>query len=215
MGTKIWFTADLHLGHKHIIHFKKERVRKMKLDYNDPEYNDKHTKYIIEQWNNRIDKKDRVYILGDLSFYNREGTRRILEKLNGEKHLIIGNHDKSCKGLENYFESVSQIKTVTFSKHEYDFLNENFIINMCHFPIFSWDRRQHGTVMVHGHTHGNIDEMNELSRELRVDVGYDGKLAKMDFVDLETLYKHCKTITGDLTFKQYIEKKMIEDGTRL
>ena len=138
-----------------------------------------------------------------------------MEKLNGKKHLILGNHDKSCKGLENYFESVSQIKTVDFKKHEYDFLDENFIIEMCHYPIFSWNRRQHGSCHVHGHCHGSIDGLNKQSKELRVDVGYDGELANLDFIGLEQLYKYFKSITGELTFKQYIEKKMENDGYRL
>ncbi|MDD7621917.1 MAG: hypothetical protein SOY33_00405 [Candidatus Onthovivens sp.] len=43
--------------------------------------------------------------------------------------------------------------------------------------------------MVHGHCHGNIDEFNESSKDLRIDVGLDGKLANYNFVPLEQLYK--------------------------
>lgn len=171
MENKIWFTSDIHFGHKNVLRFCKKRQEKMNIDLDDIDFDEKHRIYLIEQWNNTIAKKDVVYILGDFSFYNREGTRRILEKLNGKKHLILGNHDKSCKGLENYFESVSQIKTVDFKKHEYSFLDENFIVEMCHYPIFSWNRRQHGSVMIHGHTHGSCDQINKQSKELRVDVG--------------------------------------------
>ena len=215
MEIKVWFTSDIHFGHKNVLRFCKKRQEKMGIDLEDPDFDEKHRLYLIEQWNKTIGKKDIVYILGDFSFYNREGTRRILEKLNGKKHLILGNHDKSCKGLENYFESVSQIKTVDFKKHEYDFLDENFIIEMCHYPIFSWNRRQHGSCHVHGHTHGSCDALNKQSKELRVDVGYDGELGNLDFISLEDLYKYFKSITGELTFKQYIEKKMENDGYRL
>ena len=215
MESKVWFTSDIHFGHKNVLRFCKKRQEKMGIDLEDPAFDEKHRLYLIEQWNNTIAKKDIVYILGDFSFYNREGTRRILERLNGKKHLILGNHDKSCKGLENYFESVSQIKTVDFKKHEYQFLDENFIVEMCHYPIFSWNRRQHGSVMIHGHTHGSICNINKQSKELRVDVGYDSLLGNLGFVSLEDLYKYFKTITNGLSFKDYIEKKMVEDGYRL
>ena len=215
MESIVWFTSDIHFGHKNVLRFCKKRQEKMGIDLEDPSFDEKHRLYLIEQWNNTIAKKDIVYILGDFSFYNREGTRRILEKLNGKKHLILGNHDKSCKGLENYFESVSQIKTVDFKKHEYQFLDENFVVEMCHYPIFSWNRRQHGSVMIHGHTHGSMCDINKQSKELRVDVGYDSLLGNLDFVNLEDLYKYFKTITGGLSFKDYIEKKMAEDGYRL
>ena len=43
--------------------------------------------------------------------------------------------------------------------------------------------------MVHGHCHGNIDDLNESSKDLRIDVGLDGKLANYNLVSLEQLYK--------------------------
>jgi calcineurin-like phosphoesterase family protein len=215
MENKVWFTSDIHFGHKNVLRFCTKRREKMGIDIDDPEFDDKHRLYLIDQWNKTISKKDTVYILGDFSFYNREGTRRILEKLNGKKHLILGNHDKSCKGLENYFESVSQIKTVDFKKHEYEFLDENFIVEMCHFPIYSWNRRQHGVCHIHGHTHGSMCEINKSSKELRVDVGYDSVLGDLEFISLEKLYNHFKSITGNQTFRNYINKKMEDDGYRL
>lgn len=213
--VKVWFTSDLHFGHKHILYFKKGRCEKFNINLNDPDAIEIHDKCLIEQWNNTIGKKDVIYILGDLSFLKKDETKKLLEKLHGKKHLILGNHDKSCKGLENYFESVSQLKTVNFQKHEFQFLDENFIVEMCHFPILSWNRRQHGVCHVHGHAHGGCDEVNTLSKELRVDVGYDSNLSNFNFIDLETLYKYFKSITGDMTFREYIDKKMIEDGCRL
>lgn len=212
--SKIWFISDVHFGHKAILKYQPKRLEKMSINPTDSDSDKHHTKYLIEQWNNTIAKNDVVYICGDLSFYNREATRRILEKLHGKKHLILGNHDSSSKGLENYFESVSQIKSVVFKKHEYEFLDEDLYLELCHFPILTWNQRQKGVVMVHGHTHGRIDDINELSKELRVDVGYDGSLANMEFISLEDLYIHCKKISGGLLFKKYIEKKMLDDGRR-
>ena len=89
----IWFTSDLHLGHRAAINMcgrPFENVEEM-------------NEILIRNFNSCVKKNDTVYILGDFSFASPEETRKILEKLNGKKHLIIGNHDKSCKGLENYF----------------------------------------------------------------------------------------------------------------
>ena len=112
----------------------------MGLDETDPDIMKKHDTGIILRWNMTVRKHDTVYILGDLSFLTNEETRKLLEKLNGKKHLIIGNHDGSCRGLENYFVSVSQIKEVTFKKTVFPFLDENMHCVFCHFPIMAWNR---------------------------------------------------------------------------
>lgn len=46
---------------------------------------------------------------------------------------------------------------------------------MCHFPMLSWEHKDKGSVMIHGHCHGKVDKINIDSKELRVDVGIDGK----------------------------------------
>ena len=87
---------------------------------------------------------------------------------------------------------------------------------LCHFPLFTWDRRTHGSIMVHGHCHGSIDKINLESKELRVDVGIDGGLCKYTkFVELEDLYNYMKGITGGRSFQEYIDEKMEQDGFRM
>ena len=52
---------------------------------------------IIKTWNKRITNQDDIYILGDLFFLGKnldiDEANKILFKLNGKKHLIVGNHD--------------------------------------------------------------------------------------------------------------------------
>jgi calcineurin-like phosphoesterase family protein len=188
----IWFTSDLHFSHKNIIKYSTNRKKELNLEENDDEILKKHDEALIRRWNFTIKKHDIVYILGDFSFASSDETKKILGKLNGKKHLIIGNHDGSCRGLENYFVSVSQIKEVTFKKSLYPFLEENMHCVMCHFPMIAWNRRMHGAVMVHGHCHGSLDEINKQSEELRVDIGFDSKLADYGIVNLEQLYNYMK-----------------------
>lgn len=60
--------------------------------------------------------------------------------------------------------------------------------------MLTWEHYDKGAVMVHGHCHGKVDQINIGSKELRVDVGIDGELANYDLVSLEKLAKHFKKI---------------------
>ena len=222
MGTNkynIYFTSDLHVYHKNILKFQKDRREAIGItdDMSDTEQMHKHNEYIINMWNMTVKKEDHVYILGDVSFGSTEDTRKILERLRGHKHLIIGNHDKSCKGLENYFESVSQIKEFPIKKHMYDFLEENIYLVLCHFPMVAWNRRLHGAWMVHGHTHNSLCVMNKNSGELRVDIGLDSEIANFGLVSLERLYSYFKEYIkekGFTDFEKYVEHKALIDKVR-
>lgn len=211
----IWLTSDLHFGHRNIVKYTPTRKSELGLDETDPDIMKKHDTGIILRWNMTVRKHDTVYILGDLSFLTNEETRKLLEKLNGKKHLIIGNHDGSCRGLENYFVSVSQIKEVTFKKTVFPFLDENMHCVFCHFPIMAWNRRMHGSVMVHGHTHGSLDEINKQSEELRVDIGFDSALGNCGLVSLEQLYNYIKTeVTKGKTLQEHVDYLVEKTGFR-
>lgn len=213
---KVWFISDLHFSHRNILKFQKLRQEVLGFTLEDPDAIKKMDEYMIELWNSQISKRDRVYILGDLSFGTSENVKKLLGKLNGNKILIRGNHDASTLGLENYFSEVRELKTITFKKTVFPFLEENMTCVLCHFPLFTWDRRTHGSIMVHGHCHGSIDRINLESKELRVDIGIDGELCKYKmFVELEDLYNYMKGITGGRSFQEYIDEKMEQDGFRM
>ena len=80
-------------------------------DENDVEA---HDKWLIELWNKTVGKKDEVIIVGDFSFLSTEDTKKLVGKLNGNKILILGNHDDSSERMQNYFNHVSQLKERTF-----------------------------------------------------------------------------------------------------
>jgi hypothetical protein len=122
-------------------------------------------------------------------------------------------------GLESYFEWVGDIKEVKFTHNQYPFISpdETFAVELCHFPIFSWNRRPHGTCHLHGHCHGSIDEYNEYSQELRFDVGFDSKMGNLNFIDLETVYNkmiEIRNSTDSKTFQEHTEKLMLKQGFR-
>ena len=68
------------------------------------------------------------------------------------------------------------------------FLKEDFKVVMCHYPMVTWNQKPRGSVMLHGHSHGKLDDYNAQSMDLRFDIGIDGKLARLQFLTLEEIH---------------------------
>lgn len=227
MSTRIktWFISDLHFSHSTSLRCHPERrkicgVTLEELEADKKSALEKHDEWLINLWNSTINKEDHVYIIGDFCLGNKERTEHILQRLKGKKFLVRGNHDRSCNGLERYFEWVGDIKEVKFTHNQYDFIDpeETFCVELCHYPLLTWNRRTHGTVHIHGHCHGSIDYVNILLKELRVDVGLDGTLSNYKFVDLETVYNYFVQIrnnAGINKFSDYQEWLMEQQGFRM
>lgn len=81
----IWFTSDLHFFHDRILEFHPKRKEIFGSTV------EKAKEAIIQLWNSRVNKKDTVYILGDLAFGEVEDKRKLFQRLNGNKVLILGN----------------------------------------------------------------------------------------------------------------------------
>ena len=77
----VYFISDLHFGHLNMA---------IKRGFETVE---QHDEYIIEQWNKVVNKKDTVYILGDITM-ERDYYYLLLARLNGYKKVVLGNHDK-------------------------------------------------------------------------------------------------------------------------
>lgn len=52
-----------------------------------------HDECLIKNWNHVVKKRDLVYILGDVTMENSKHYS-LLNELNGEKVVVLGNHDK-------------------------------------------------------------------------------------------------------------------------
>ena len=51
-------------------------------------------KAIIENWNSVVKPNEKVFCLGDFSwFHGRHDMKKIVDKLNGEIYMVLGNHD--------------------------------------------------------------------------------------------------------------------------
>lgn len=200
--NKILFTADLHFGHTNILKHQPNRPFAQEVDTKA------HDEYMLDLWKSSVGKRDLVYILGDLTFFKSEDARHLLEKLPGQKFLIQGNHDGSIRAYSNYFKTTAQILDLTVKPTACPFLSENLQLTLCHYPMVTWNKKPHGSIMLHGHCHGKLDEHNRLSNDLRFDVGIDGELAKRagGFIPLELIYEAAMEKTGGVLFHQYAKQ---------
>jgi hypothetical protein len=69
----------------------------------------------------------------------------IFNRLQGQKHLIRGNHDHAATKLP--WASQHLMFELKFNKQSYQ---------LCHFPLRSWNKSYHGSKHFHGHCHGTV-----------------------------------------------------------
>lgn len=144
----IYFTSDLHFGHKNIINYCNRPFSSVE------EMNEK----LIENWNSVVKPNDIVYNLGDFSFHS--DPRQFTERLNGEHHLILGNHDR-----------IGQLNRCNFAsiKHYNEIKIDGIKIVLFHYPMISWNGSFHGSWQLYGHCHGT----NKIILDNSMDVGVD------------------------------------------
>ena len=142
-----FFTSDTHFSHDKIIEYcNRPYTSAAEMD-----------EALVENWNKTISKNDVVFHLGDVSW-----GRFDLSRLNGDKHLIVGNHD-NLKDISRHFSTISQYSELK------GYLPKGRKLILMHYPIESWNGKFHRSVHLHGHSHNTCDN----SGLLRFDVGVD------------------------------------------
>lgn len=135
----IYYTSDLHFDHANIIQHCNRPFKSV----------EEMNSTLIKNWNRKISANDTIYIVGDMFFYEKSPIEAILSSLNGQKHLIIGNHDKQWIkkfDLSLYFESVDNLKEIRDNGKK---------ITLCHYPMMTWNNVAKGAFLVYGHIHNN------------------------------------------------------------
>lgn len=129
--TETFFISDTHFGHKNILEYEKDaRPFKTVEEMNE---------CIIERWNSVVKPKDIVYHLGDFAFGKHN--IRIAERLNGDKKLILGNHD--MYPTTEYLKYFRKLYGVVFW--------ERCILS--HVPVHPNGIGNRWVLNVHGHLH--------------------------------------------------------------
>lgn len=141
--SKVFLISDLHLGHLNIIKYTSRPFNGV----------DEMWRAIRDNWNRVVGKYDKVYILGDLSFYGKQYTKWHVDQLAGIKYLVMGNHDRHKTvswWLECGLTAVYDFPII------YDTKN---MLTFSHEPIYNNIRG------IHGHVHNTSTAANNVSVE--------------------------------------------------
>lgn len=135
----MYFTSDLHLGHKKMLEVRPFRTM---LEHDD---------YIIDQLK-KVNPKSEIWILGDISCGEEDYALDRLANIPATLHLVSGNHDsvfpyhrnahKQQKKFLEVFESVQSVARVHFGGRK---------VMLHHFPGPTSISRTEA--LLHGHTH--------------------------------------------------------------
>lgn len=104
---------------------------------------------MVDRWNAAVSKQDTVIHVGDVVFGSRKADTgkenlKILDRLNGNKILIAGNHD-IYGGLREYYKYFSKVEAMrTFEQNS---LVTHIPVHPSQFPRWNFN--------IHGHLHDN------------------------------------------------------------
>ena len=139
----VYFTSDLHFYHDKDFIWQARGFKSI----------DEMNAEIVRRWNEIITVNDYVYILGDLTLENVEEGLKLIAQLNGNLHIIRGNHETDKK-VEKYLE-LPNVVTVEFATiYKY----KKAIFWLSHYPTITsnydddkpWAKH---LVCLFGHTH--------------------------------------------------------------
>lgn len=179
--AELFFTSDTHYGHQNIIRFCNRPFGSL----------DEMNETMIERWNSRVKHGDVVYHIGDFAL--RLGVpevEAIVRRLNGEVHLVLGNHDLKNKSV---LRARGFAEKVDYKELKIDDLK----IVMCHYPFMTWNKSHHGSWDLHGHCHGSLPrDMKARRLDVGVDcwnfapISFEEVRSEMDKVKFEPVDRH-------------------------
>ncbi|HEY8356976.1 MAG TPA: metallophosphoesterase family protein [Ramlibacter sp.] len=146
---EIFFTSDHHFGHQSVIAMCNRPFASV----------EEMDAAMIEQWNAVVRPRDLVWHLGDFAFRcEPERMKKIFARLNGQKHLIRGNHDrKHVQSLA--WTSIQDAAHITVDGHR---------IHLSHYAHRVWPAQYRGAIHLYGHSHGRLP-----GHSTTMDVGVD------------------------------------------
>jgi len=115
----IYYISDNHWSHANIIKY-------CKRPFNDVE---EMNSEMIRRWNETVTPEDTVYYLGDFALGKGEDIVPLVASLNGQKHLIYGNHD------EGSLSKHRQAEWLTIQPELYADDNGR-VVWMSHYPLY-------------------------------------------------------------------------------
>lgn len=135
-----FFIGDMHFGHSNALAYDNRPF--LTIEAND--------EALIERWNEAVNITDHTYILGDISHYNVTKTTDIINQLNGDKTLIIGNHDVRFlknRDFRNCFREICNYKEID--------IDNNKKLILCHYPILAFNQQFRHSIHLYAHVHNS------------------------------------------------------------
>lgn len=152
----VFVISDTHFYHKNIIKYCNrpfESVEEM-------------NGYIIKRWNKEVEADDTVYHLGDVMIGSKKQLRDVITRLNGNKILIMGNHDtlEPRDYINNGFDRV------IYPNHTIEYCGYSFM--MAHDPAFSeiFSNNSDCDIFLHGHVHNLYENIGNRIFNVSVEV---------------------------------------------
>lgn len=188
---KVFFTSDLHFGHEKVIEFDDRNFKTV----------EEMDEYLIRRWNNKVAPSDLVYILGDLIWKTiNNDAPALLRRLNGQKILIKGNHDR--------FLHNAKAKACLAGVKDYDDINvtlEDGSVRRCilsHYFIPFYNGHRYGAIHLHGHSHTT----KEAAEELRMAEELNQRGYVNEIYNVGCMYWNYEPVTLDEILEKYKKK---------
>lgn len=128
-----WFTSDTHFSHSNIIKF----CSRPFTDYEEMD------RKIVERINELVAPTDELWILGDLAMGDISKSLPLIGRINAEKILVLGNHDKAHPYFGNKhtlwtekYKNETQAKVV-YAGNTSLTLKDGTVAQVSHFPYQS------------------------------------------------------------------------------
>ena len=203
LGQRLWFTSDMHLGHRNVIKFCNRPFE------NEKEMNEK----LIENWNSVVDEKDIIFVLGDTFWFNdSQVIKKVLNKLNGIIYIIPGNHDN----FESYHRIADNpriilcddIVQVFLESEDNRWCRKIIELWLSHYPLMTWPHRENGSINLFGHIHSQKGKTEGVDQDLplhknQCDVGTDYWGYKP--VKIETLLEKMEIVDKNKLLREQLE----------
>lgn len=147
----IYFTGDTHFGDPRVLRLDRRPFPNMV----------EHDVALIRNWNETVRPEDEVWHLGDVVSAKAGSCDELLARLNGRKHLIVGNNDPETTTGSSGWESVQHYTELRLDGHH---------LILCHYAFRTWNQTGKKSINLHGHSHGRL---KPLPRQF--DVGVDAR----------------------------------------
>lgn len=152
---RVFFTGDTHFGHANIV---KPTFGTSRSGF--AATIEEHDERLVDNWNAVVQRDDQVFHLGDFQYRCKPGpAAKIFARLNGNKHLIIGNHDDAATLALPWSSRPELIRTVSVDGRR---------LVLCHYGLRTWQELQRGALHLYGHSHGKLPGTRQ-SQDVGVD----------------------------------------------